>query len=194
VKIKVYVVDLEIPARVKRWGLRIGIPAALVVGAGALAYASVPKTWNSNDVLLASDLNNDFAALDRKARFVGSTDAGVSYSVGFTTYCGSTTQTTPSLGGYVLTKAACQSACGGSGSAHLCSTEETLRSVEVGLSVPSGWVQQGDPIASGSYQIQDCEGFQTAQAASYGAYWAALPAGEMSISPCSTAMSALCCD
>lgn len=192
-KVKVYVIDLEIPPRVKRWVLRIGIPVAALLLMSVIAYASLPKTWSTGDPLTAADLNGNFAALDKKARFVGSTDAGVSYSVGFTTYCGSTTQTTPSLGGYVLAKAACQAACGGSGSAHLCSTEETLRSVEVGLSVPSGWIQQGNPIASGSYQIQDCEGFQTAQVASYGAYWASL-VSEMSMITCNTAMSALCCD
>src|SRR5262245_20262846 len=44
-KIKMYVVDLEIPPRAKRWALRIGLPVAVIVGGLTIAYAAVPKTW-----------------------------------------------------------------------------------------------------------------------------------------------------
>lgn len=191
-KVRVYVIDFAIPHRVKRWALRLGIPLAGLTGLSAIAYASLPKMWAANDTLTASDLNNNFNALDARIRFVGTLNSA-SYSVGFTSYCGATTQTTPALGGYVLAKAACQSACTGSASAHVCSTEEVLRSVELNVSVPQGWVKQGNPIALGSYQIQDCEGLQTAQAGSYGAYWAP-SALEMSVTTCNTAIPALCCD
>lgn len=62
-KLKVYVVDLEIPASVKRWGLRIGIPAAVVLGGATAAWAAGLHTWNTGDTLNATDLNNNFSAL-----------------------------------------------------------------------------------------------------------------------------------
>ena len=65
-KIKVYVIDMEIPPRAKRWALRVGIPAGLIAGAGAIAFAAVPKTWNSGDVLTAADLNGNFTNLDSR--------------------------------------------------------------------------------------------------------------------------------
>jgi hypothetical protein len=51
---------------VVRWGMRAGISAAVLLGAGAVAYASVPKTWNSGDSLAATDLNGNFASLDSR--------------------------------------------------------------------------------------------------------------------------------
>ena len=62
-KIKLIIVDFEISSRVKRWALRIGIPAAVVVGAGALAYASTLPTFTSGEMLQASDLNTMSSAI-----------------------------------------------------------------------------------------------------------------------------------
>ena len=63
VKLKIYTVDFEIPARVKKWGLRIGI-LGLALGGTAVALAGGPlHTWATGDVLQASDLNANFANL-----------------------------------------------------------------------------------------------------------------------------------
>jgi C1q domain len=62
-KLKVVVVDLEIPPRMKRWGLRLGIPAVVLLGGGAIAYAAGLVTWSSGQTLQASDLNNNFSYL-----------------------------------------------------------------------------------------------------------------------------------
>ena len=64
-RIKVYVVDFEVPPRVKRVALRVGIPAA-VVGLSAIAYASVPVTWTAGQALKSADLNSNFSALDSR--------------------------------------------------------------------------------------------------------------------------------
>jgi microcystin-dependent protein len=69
-KLKIVVVDFEIPPHVKRWALRVGIPAVFVVGAGAFAYASVPTTWNTGDPLTAAALNGNFSALDERLAVV----------------------------------------------------------------------------------------------------------------------------
>ncbi len=62
-KLKVYVVDLEIPAHVRRWALRIGV-LTLLLGGGAAALAAGPlHAWATGDVLNAADLNGNFANL-----------------------------------------------------------------------------------------------------------------------------------
>jgi hypothetical protein len=67
-KIKIIVVDIEMPAKIKKWALRLGIPAAaLLVGSG-LAWAAPAasltlKTWATNDPLTAADLNGNFQNL-----------------------------------------------------------------------------------------------------------------------------------
>ena len=65
-KIKVYVVDMEIPVRVKKWALGVGVPAAVVLGGGAVAWASGLVTWTSGQTLLAADLNNNFSYLQNQ--------------------------------------------------------------------------------------------------------------------------------
>jgi hypothetical protein len=62
-KIKIVVIDWEIPPRVKRWALRIAVPA-VVVAASAIAYASVPISFIAHGPLTAADLNADFTNLD----------------------------------------------------------------------------------------------------------------------------------
>lgn len=62
-KLKMLVVDLEIPWRVKRWALRIGIPVTVLLGGGALAYGSGLTTWSSGETLQAADLNDNFGYL-----------------------------------------------------------------------------------------------------------------------------------
>lgn len=61
-KLKVYVVDLEISPRIKRWMLRLSVPAVLLLG--TVAYAALPKTWTQGETLTAANLNANFKNLD----------------------------------------------------------------------------------------------------------------------------------
>ena len=55
-KLKVYVIDLEIPARVKRWMFRIGA-LVLVLGGAAIALPASPlHTWATGDTLSATQV------------------------------------------------------------------------------------------------------------------------------------------
>jgi hypothetical protein len=65
-KFKIIIVDFEIPARLKHWGLRLGIPTALALGGGAVAYGAGVVSWVDGQTLKASDLNGNFAALDQR--------------------------------------------------------------------------------------------------------------------------------
>ena len=80
-KLKIIVVELEIPTRVKLWSLRIGISVAALATASAVAYGSVPKTWIARDTLVASDLNNNFASLDLRVTALETGSAGLQSSL-----------------------------------------------------------------------------------------------------------------
>src|SRR4051794_19756936 len=65
-KIKVYAVDLELPPRLKRWGVRTAIWAAAILCGAAGAYAALPKVWVAHEALTSHDLNENFDALDKR--------------------------------------------------------------------------------------------------------------------------------
>ena len=52
-------------SQLKLW-LRIAVPAAVIAGAGAIAFASVPHSFTAGDTLRAADLNANFTALDTR--------------------------------------------------------------------------------------------------------------------------------
>jgi hypothetical protein len=66
VKITFVTVDLEVSARTKRTLLRVVLPAVLLLGAGGIAYASLPHTFASGEVLTAANLNTNFQSLDAR--------------------------------------------------------------------------------------------------------------------------------
>jgi hypothetical protein len=81
-KVRVYVVDFEIPPRVKKWGLRIGIPA-IVLSVAAAALAAAPlHTWSTGDMLQATDLNGNFTNLQGQITALQSAPISASGSVG----------------------------------------------------------------------------------------------------------------
>jgi hypothetical protein len=58
-KVKVYVIDLEIPPRVKKWAFRIGTPlVALFVG--GVAFAGLPGGYADGQPLTKAILDNNF--------------------------------------------------------------------------------------------------------------------------------------
>jgi hypothetical protein len=69
-KLKIVIVDFEIPAHVKKWALRAGIPVALLVAGGAVARAGMDAgagglvTWADGQTLRSADLNGNFSALE----------------------------------------------------------------------------------------------------------------------------------
>lgn len=76
-KVKVYVIDLEIPLPVKKWGLRIGIPIGLLLGGGAVAYATGLFTFADGQPLTAEQLNGNFAYLQGQINGDGGVQAQI---------------------------------------------------------------------------------------------------------------------
>ena len=62
-KIKIVVVDFEVPPRAKRWALRLGIPLVILGVAGIALAVPALKQWKTGDTLTADDLNNSFQAV-----------------------------------------------------------------------------------------------------------------------------------
>jgi hypothetical protein len=89
VKLKVYVVDLEIPPRAKRWLVRLGVPATILLGAAALAGPL--HSWNAGDPLQASDLNANFANLEQRLAAVETQLSGSRFQMGSVTATGTDT-------------------------------------------------------------------------------------------------------
>jgi hypothetical protein len=64
-KLKVVVIDLEVSRRAKKIAAAIAIPV-VILGAWAIAYASVPHAFTAGETLAASDLNDDFNSVDQR--------------------------------------------------------------------------------------------------------------------------------
>ncbi len=65
-KLKVYVIDLEIPARTKRRALMAGIPVAVLLGGAALVWAGVPNVFSAGQALSSAQINQNFSSLDAR--------------------------------------------------------------------------------------------------------------------------------
>jgi hypothetical protein len=104
-KIKVYVVDFEVPARAKAWALRVGIPLVVLLGGGAIAWAGGLHVWKTADTLQAADLNGNFANLQGQITALSTLQTAVlqgpttptcsSYACGNTSFTGSLVGGTP---------------------------------------------------------------------------------------------------
>jgi hypothetical protein len=73
------------------------------------------------------------------------------------TYCSPTAPMTGSLGGYQAGKALCETACGDP-AAHLCSSEEVTRSLQLGVAVPNGRYLAGIATIGAGATHGDCYG------------------------------------
>ena len=52
------------PSPAKTWALRVGASLALLLGGGAVAWASGLHVWATGDKLAATDLNGNFSYLN----------------------------------------------------------------------------------------------------------------------------------
>jgi hypothetical protein len=117
---------------------------------------------------------------------------GKSYSVN-AVYCGATAATNANLGGYSAAKSMCETACS-SASAHVCTTEEMLRTAGLGMTLPpNGWYAAGiyTLVSSPSTVATDCYNFTSSASGGYvGATWASGPTS----STCNGSYPVFCCD
>lgn len=175
--------------------IRAAVVTGSVIGALGVGLAvAAPHQWKASDPLAATDLNG--------LNVVSyTTDAGVktSYSVGATKFCGITPVTTTgavvfaTVTGYPGTKKACENvaSCGTSPTAHMCTTEEMVRSTQLGIPTASGWISSGVAVNT----ISDCLAWTNSTINVAGAAWTITASGPVPNSVSCNAMSPiLCCD
>lgn len=175
--------------RIIRGAVVLGsVIAALGVG---IAIAA-PHQWKANDPLAAADLNSL-----NVVSYTG--DGGASsYSTGATKFCGITPVTTTGaivysgVGGYRGTKLACENvaSCGNSPTAHMCTTEEMIRSSALGMTTANGWIASGVGNA-------DCLGWKDDTIQKSGAAWDTTfmgGGGVANLLSCNATTPILCCD
>jgi hypothetical protein len=108
------------------------------------------------------------------------------------TYCGTTGSTTGaisfnSLTGYRAAKALCELLDDCGASAHMCTSDEIVRSVANGTSIPTGWYAAGD-----WYDVHDeCAGYTAAAGGKYGPMW---QGSAPSYLGCVSSAPVLCCN
>jgi hypothetical protein len=198
VKIKVYVIDLEIPPAVKRLWIRVGGPLVLLLAFASVVDAAPPHTFMPNDILHATDLMTDFNNLDSRVTALEARLSGNGQYNLDATYCGATAGTSGNVGGYAGASALCQAACGNKLTAHVCTAPELVRSVVLGASsIPEGRYASGlvSFLASDNpmlpYHVDDCSAFTSSAPTDTGLYYLAPTYDE---GYCDTSFPILCCN
>ncbi len=180
----------------KEWFFRVLTLVALT-GAGAAWADAQLHVFQANDVLTASDLNNNFQALR------ATTANGVQYS-NMGTFCGlSPAQqgqiTYQGLSGYRGAKRLCEVSCGQQ-TAHLCTTEEVVRHMQMDGTFagapdgggPSGaWYATGIDVFGNIGHMRDCTGFTSTGGESL--YWDMVARFSSNVT-CATSLPLLCCN
>ena len=193
-KLKVIVIDVQIPRALKRAALLVLLTLGLA--------AAVPYTFTTGDILSSKAVNANFADLDSRlasGRFVTTNDAGVSYSTGFTTYCGKSASVTGAFAsgakvGFAAAKAQCESVPGCSPSAHMCTSEEIVRTSQMGYPTGNGWFSTGTTNGAASAPINDCQGWRVGDGTQQGSLWTGTGSEFVGWIGCNTAEPILCCD
>ncbi len=205
-KLKVVVVDLEIPKPIKRRLLLAGIPTVALLALGGIALATVPHTFSNGQVLNATDLNDNFSGLDSRVTAIEKHPVkkvgNVSYSLD-ATYCGKTAPvngavTNNNLTGWAAVKDLCQTSCA-SPSAHLCTGGELIRSVQMGVKPETGAYASESAFVGNNAISLDCQGWSSAAATAfsnvnYTPIWDSNGQYPTVFSTCATQYPLLCCD
>ncbi len=187
-KIKVYVVDLEISRERKQLTAKVGFVLALLFGFGSTVDAA-PESFSAGEPLSSAKMNANFADIDgHLARIDARLTGGGQYMVG-SVYCGATVGSTAGdmsgfgpTEGYLGARAACQKTCKDSPTAHLCTSDEVARSATLGLVNGTGWF---------ATITADCVGFTDATSGAVGYRWQQTNAAQFL---CNTTAPLLCCD
>lgn len=185
--------------------LYVVIPVALVASTAIIARATVQNvdaSWVASGAPVSaanfnSDLNTinaNFASLDQRLTILEArTTSDGGYSVN-ATYCGTTESMTGQIaGGYAGAKAFCVAACNGANTAHMCTTEELLRSLSLGTGQPGpSWISTGTlGVVWSPSSAADCNRWASAESSDYGGAW---DGNGAVLSSCDTVSPIACCN
>ena len=191
-KIKVVVLDLELSKSFKRAAASVVSAGVLLLGFGSTVDAA-PPGFTAGEPLSASKMNASFAEVDgRIARIEARIGTDRQYAQN-AIYVKATVPTPGDLTGlgvergYAGARKACQQKTG-SQTAHVCTNEEVVRSLSLGIAVPVG------KFANGSDYYSDCQAFSNATGIGARVYFTTSSPPYITTSGCSTPEPLLCCD
>ncbi len=149
---------------------RVGFIGGAVLGfatAAALVYAQVPHTFveQTRMTISSQQMDENFSDLDQRIRKPVIEMNGRQYSLG-AVYCGATAPTDGRFSSGVFTglqaaKGSCETIAGCSPSAHMCTSEEISRSIQLGEIPPGGWYSTmvWRDVTGDSAIARDCKGW-----------------------------------
>ncbi len=170
----------------------------------SIAFADVPVTFQSGELLTAVQLNTNFAALDLRLAALESAaltqTSGGEYTSG-AGYCGATDPTVgdlsdlPATGvGYARAKAACEDTCASPG-AHMCEGSELTRAAQLGTTFTApGWYAAGSYASFGGEGSYECFGWTSSDASTLGPLWNLTTSPFPSAHNCDNSYPVLCCE
>lgn len=183
-------IEIKIDRATVRRSIVVG--GTLVLFAVIGAAVAVPVTFSDGNVLTSAQLNANFSNLEQRMAAAEKRLSGNGkYTIGGG-YCGATaTGTAGNLGGYAAGKALCETTCGNSSTAHMCTTEEVLKAVSTGVTLPYGWYSSGAYQGNSGSTQHDCQQWTSSNGGEMGSAY--LVYG-LFTSYCNAVQPVLCCD
>jgi hypothetical protein len=180
--------------------LYVVTPVALVAATAAVARATLDTTWIADGKPVSSSkLQSNLTELDTRLKtvegFQSRATGNGSYSVG-AVFCGATAATDGKItNGYAGAKTLCQAACANAPSAHMCTSEELVRTQQRGVLITqaAGWYARGVHSTNGSGPVRDCQGWTNNAGTDLASAWET-PLGPVGVAVCSSSFPVLCCD
>lgn len=173
---KIYVIDFEISARWKRILTWVGAPL-LALSVTAVASAAVRHQLRAQTPIVALELNENFEDLDVRVTAASERSHngkrislnGIQCGKSAVPTAGTIVDQNTATAGYEGAKLICQRALGcNSLTAHMCTSEEMVRSAQIGAVLPGFyyWVSGGQLVASPAesmpYQLTgDCHAWRS---------------------------------
>lgn len=199
-KIKVYVVDLELSPRARRLLRGALVTVGTLLFFATAVSAAPPHTFTTGETLTAATLMQNFNDLDARVAALESfkskaTQNGTTTSLG-SKYCGVTAgfYNGAAVGGYSGARTKCGAVGGAcSATAHMCTAEEVMRSRSLGATLPAdSWFATGQTSIGGTDLLFDCGGWIENSASYRGSVLGST--GWPGSTTCSTTRQILCCD
>jgi len=185
--------------------LAAGIVCALATPLAARALGAVPNVFSAGSPIVAAELNANFAhvvtgvtAVEGRATTLEARRAGPVYCGVGATRAGNFSS--GAAVGYPAARDICRTACGGSATAHMCTTNEVAISLQMGArpTAPGGWVNGGTwhDESSTVINVSDCIGWTDASnPQQHGSHFTVTSStGYPDTISCNSSALVLCCD
>jgi len=185
--------------------LAAGIACALATAFAVIALGAVPNVFASGSPIVAADLNANFAHVVAGVTAVEARAAAIEARRAGPLYCGAGAATTGAIrsgaaNGYPAARDVCRTVCGGSATAHMCTTNEVAISLQMGVrpTVPGGWVNGGTwhDESTVVINVADCIGWtHNTNPQQQGSHFTVTTStGYPDSLPCTASALVLCCD